>query len=418
MQSGLAPCGRATVTAIPQPAAAQAVAEQLVTVHGAYSPLELLLETNQLDYEGYRAWRRGERPTLDNALQGSVRDARRLVERVHSWARSLDFDAETVALYGIDDNAGTELTASTDSRLDELLHTEFRPSTERKQLDIFLDTGEVAAFNDVVEALSNRDAASAQARLRRLAELNAEHWAIADATTLIESLSVTSPRGRRQAEQHLERMERKWLPSACAVLHARARDLLTPLWRDIGRALEDAPFDPEHPHRHASWAYLNGLDWGNVKRHVENTSHYRSHPTLVGRLAEAEWRLRNHHAAYALWFHLCWQAPAHFEALIANARFPNATLREAWLDAQDEELTPPISPPWFPAWLGIVTPNVVRGFGPCSGDSDGERAFDLLLALAAGDSDRHDIDNRRALQALHPGLFRRYLSEVEATQRP
>ncbi len=396
----------------------QAVAQQLVTAHGAYSPLELLLETNQLDYEDYRAWRRGEQATLDNVLHGGGRSARKLVERVNSWARSLDFDAETVVLYGIDGNAGAELTASTDSRLDELLHTEYRPSAHRKQLDIFFDTGEVAAFNGVVDALASRDLATVRARLRRLAEINAEHWAIADATTLIEALAAPPPRGDDQAQKRLALMERKWLPAACAVLHARARDLLTPLWRDIGLALEGTPFDPNRPRRHASWAYLNGLDWNSVERHVRNTPRYRSYPALVGRLAEAEWRLRNRHAAYALWFHLCWRAPEHFEALIASTRFPNAALREAWLVAQQEDLKPPISPPWFPAWLAIAQPDVAGEFEPSEGSSDAERAFDLLLALAAGGSDRQDIDNRRALQALHPGLLSRYLAEIETAQEP
>ena len=58
-----------------------------------------------------------------------------------------------------------------------------------------------------------------------------------------------------------------------------------------------------------------------------------------------------------------------------------------------------------------------RGLGktvaPRGGEADPERAFDLVLSLVLGGTDRQDIDNRRALQALHPGLLQRYLDALD-----
>lgn len=60
-------------------AEAQTVVQQQLAEHGACSPLELLLATNQLDYDDYQAWRRGERATLDDALVEGTGSARQLI---------------------------------------------------------------------------------------------------------------------------------------------------------------------------------------------------------------------------------------------------------------------------------------------------------------------------------------------------
>ena len=62
------------------------------------------------------------------------------------------------------------------------------------------------------------------------------------------------PEGPKQGVDRFERMEREWVPAASALRGARRRDFLAPLWRDIGRALEPAPFDPGSPERHPSRA--------------------------------------------------------------------------------------------------------------------------------------------------------------------
>ena len=400
--------------AYPQSHDAQALVQQQLAAHGACSPLELLLETNRLDYDVYRAWRRGERATLDGVLIDGARDTRTWVEDVASWAQSLHLNAEIVDLYGIDDNAGAPLTASADTQLDELLHTEFRLAADRVQLDLFLDTTEAAAVDALVEALSAHDATAAQARLQELRRVNAAHWAADEAALLIEALRTAPPCGAAQGLRRLETLERQWLNAACAVLRTGARDFLTPLWRGVGQALEGVPYHPARPRQHSSWAYLNGLDWDNVKRTAQGVDGYRREPALLERLAEAEWRLRDRAAAVALWCLLCWRWPERFEATVDAANFPDHALKTAWLAAQESRTVPAITTEWFPAWLLVAEPGLAGELTPRHGTSDPERAFDLLLALFAGGSDRQDLDNRRALHALHPRLLERYLEAVGA----
>ena len=389
-----------------------AVVQRLLSTQRVYSPLEWLLETNNLGYEDYRAWRRGEKTTLDDALVHGLGRTRTLLKDATDCARALDVTPETVVLYGTDENAGTELTASRDRQLDQLLHTEFRLTEDRRQRDIFFDTPATAAFNDLVEALSGRDAVAASKRLEALAAVDVHHWAIADAATLIEALSSSPPNSAAQGRERLEMMERRLQPAASAVLHARARDFLTPLWRDIGTALESAAFDPASPHHHASWAHLQGHDWQNAKRVLE-AAPAPIHPLLLGWLAEAEWRLRDRAAAARCWFAQCWRGPDHFQAAIESPRFPDAGLKSAWGRAQDADLEPPIDAPWFPAWTIVAERGFAKALAPCGGRTAPERTFDIALALARGGTDRQNMRNRKSLQQLHPGILQHYLDSVE-----
>ena len=391
---------------------AQTAAQRLLAEHGACSPLEVLLATNHLHYDDYQAWRRGEQATLDDSLVGGAGDASTLMEALANWARSLRLEAQTVALYGTDDNAGAELRASASAPLDALLHTEFRPAAGRAQLDLFFDSSEAIAVNEVAAALAMRDATTADARLARLARLNAEHWAIPDVRTLLDALRAPAPEDAAAGIERLDVHERRWQPAACAVLHAGARDFLAPLWRSVGDAVASVSFQPAEPRRHSSWAYLNGLDWAKAAASAEAALAEDWHPDLACRLAEANWRLRQPNAARRQWFSLCWRAAAHFQPLIEQPKFPDAAMQSAWQAAKGADVEPPLTVAWLPAWM--VLEGTAAGLAPSDGEDEPQRAYDVLLALAAGGSDRQVIDNRRALQALHPGLLARYLAAREA----
>ena len=137
------------------------------------------------------------------------------------------------------------------------------------------------------------------------------------------------------------------------------------------------------------------------------------HPDLASRLAEARWRLRQPKAARQQWFALCWRAPDYFAEVIEQPKFPDVVMQKAWQTAKQADLEPPLTVAWLPAWMLLEGAAGARGFTATGGDSDAEQAFDLVLALVAGGSDRQVIDNRRALQQLHPGLLARYLAAQE-----
>ena len=62
--------------------------------YGEYVPLELLLTTNRLGYEDYRAWREGRLKTLDAVLADGTRESCAWLEVAQSWACALGLTPE------------------------------------------------------------------------------------------------------------------------------------------------------------------------------------------------------------------------------------------------------------------------------------------------------------------------------------
>ena len=390
----------------------QAAVQQLVMEQGEYAPLELLLATNRLAYEDYRAWREGRIETLDAVLADGNRETRAWLEMAQAWAEELGLAPEQTEHHGWGSNAGTVLTTSADSALNALLNTRFLHAREHAQLDLFLDSAQTAAVNELLDALTARDAVGARRALDRLVRLDRDHGQRFHAAKLISALEAPAPEGARLGVEQLERMEREWAPAASALLGARRRDFLAPLWRDIGLALDPIPFNPGNPGRHASRAYREGLDWEGMRRSVLAVPRYETEPVLLARLAEAHWRMRERARAIETWFALCRVAPEEFARLIEAPDFPDWTLRTAWRVAVESALELEMTPAWFPAWALLEEPGLAGVVAPRRTDDDPSRAFDAVVALLAHpDPDERGIELRRALQDIHPGLLKRFLEK-------
>ena len=390
----------------------QAAVQQLVVEHGEYAPLELLLATNRLGYEDYRAWRECRLETLDAVLRDGGRRARAWLEGAQSWAEALGLTPEPAVHHGWEESSGTVLVASVDPPLNALLSTRFRHAREHAQLDLFIDSAQTAAVNTLLDALNARDAGKAREALARLVRMERDHGQRFHACALISSLEAPAPADPERGLEQLERMEREWVPAASALLGARRRDFLAPLWRDIARALDPAPFDPDHPERHASRAYREGLDWERSRRSVLAVPGYETEPALLVRLAEACWRLRERVEAIESWFALCHLAPEAFERLLEAADFPDWALRSAWRVALEQDPECAMTPEWFPAWMLIEEPGLAAGLAPRHRDDAPSRAFDAVMALLAHPSpDERGMELRRSLQDIAPGLLERFLAK-------
>ena len=398
----------------------QAAVQQLVMEYGEYAPLELLLATNRLAYEDYRAWREGRLETLDAVLADGTAQTRMWLEGARSWADALGLACEPAVHHGWENNAGTVLAASADSALNALLNTRFRHSREHAQLDLFLDSAQTAAVNALLDALAARDAGNARRALERLVRIDRDHGQRFHAARLISALQAPAPEGPQRGVEQLERMEREWVPAASALLGARRRDFLAPLWRDIARALDPVPFDPGNPERHASRAYREGLDWERARRSVLAVPGHEEAPVLLARLAEAHWRMRDRAKAIETWFALCRFAPEEFASLVEAPDFPDWALRSAWRVALESDSAPKMTPAWFPAWMLLEEPGLAGVLAPRDTGDDPSRAFDAVMALLAHpDPDGRGIELRRALQAIHPGLLERFLAkQTQATPHP
>ena len=390
----------------------QAAVQQLVMEQGEYEPLELLLATNRLAWDDCRAWREGRLETLDTVLADGSRETRACLEGAQSWADALGLAPELAVHHGWEGNAGTVLAASADSALNALLSTRFRHTRKHAQLDLFLDSAQTAAVNALLDALTTRDAGIARRALDGLVRIDRDHGQRFHADRLISALEAPAPEGPRWGVEQLDRMEREWIPAASALLGARRRDFLAPLWRDIARALEPVAFNRSNPGRHASRVYREGLDWGGVRRSVLSVSGHETEPVLLARLAEAYWRLRERARAIETWFAMCRLAPEEFAGLIEAPDFPDWALRSAWRVAAESDLEPQVTPAWFPAWMLLEEPGLAGVLAPRGTCDDPSRAFDAVIALLAHpDPDARGIELRRALQAIHTGLLERFLAK-------
>ena len=274
--------------------------------------------------------------------------------------------------------------------------------------------------NKLREAIRAGDTGEAEHKLNELAGRNSEHKILDPATVLIEALGTAHPHEPVTALMYQDRLEGEWASAGEAIFGKRAKALLTPFWRAVGQALENMAFDPAHPDRHASRAYLECGDWKAVIRVVQAEDRFEKQPVLIERmakalwqidqglqalesmafdpvhsdrhasraylecgdweavirvaqaedgfekqpvlltrLAEARWQNKQDKQAIECWFELCWLDQRYFEELIESEHFPAPWLVEYWNQAMDVDIEcdePDISVEWFPAWVLLCDP--------------------------------------------------------------
>ena len=271
------------------------------------------------------------------------------------------------------------------------------------QLDLFSDSASVQASNALRWALTNRDVAGARRAHRKLAALDASHRWLTCAERLIDAVQMPALDGNANAVEALLHLDGDWTDAADNIFGDGQHDLLLLAWRAVAATLAGAEFDPEHPNRHASYAWMNSGDWTSVERAIRGVPDYRYQPALLARMAEALRRQRRWFDAVDHWFALCWQAPREFHRLMEHGGIQDRTMRDGWNAGRDQDVEPEISAAWFPAWMLLYKPGLARKVAGAVGDSGPEAAFNAMAALATGRGPVADL--RKRLQRIHPGLL-------------
>ncbi|MYH69174.1 MAG: hypothetical protein F4147_03385 [Gammaproteobacteria bacterium] len=275
------------------------------------------------------------------------------------------------------------------------------------QFDLFLHSADVVAENELREALLARNASEAQQRLAKLRARNPDHKALKPASTMIDALQAAQPQDSSAALEQLDRLEQAWAPAAETLFGMDGQNILAPLWRAAGLALEGVWFDPDQPCRHASRAYLACGDWTSVLRVIQAEQDCEKQPVLLERMAQALWQIHRTAQAVERWFRLCWLAPAYFEKLIKNGHITASLLREHWNTFINTDMEPELTTAWYPAWVLLHEPGLARSVTGCGAMTGPERAFNLVKALLSSDDEQLAL--RQELRDLHPGLFHYYL---------
>ena len=281
------------------------------------------------------------------------------------------------------------------------------PIVFRSQTDLFFDSREVVANNELREALRSGNASAAERKLGELAGLAPDHATLQPSAVIIDALRTPAPRDLSATVAYLEKLTREWTLAAQTLFKAEGKALLAPRWRAVGQALESVAFDPAHPDRHASSAYLEAGDGEAAIGAVQAEDGFAEQPVLIGRLAQALWQTQRTVQAIERWFALCWSAPEYFTGLIENGHISAPLLLEHWREAINADVEPEISTVWFPAWMILHEPGLARFIKSRGAASGPQRAFDLARELVMSDDEQ--IEARQELKHIHPGLFRRFL---------
>ena len=275
------------------------------------------------------------------------------------------------------------------------------------QFDLFLDSAEVVAENELREALRAGNANEAQQKLTELRTRDPDHKTLKPASTMIYALKAALPHDPNTALECLDRLEQEWTPAAKILFGVEGQEILAPLWRAAGLALESIRFDPAHPDHHASRAYLECGDWSAALRVIQAEPGCENQPVLLERMAKALWQTDRTAQAVEQWFVLCWLSPEYFEGMIRNGHTPASFLLEHCNQAMDADMEPELSVEWYPAWVMLHEPGLARSVKSRDAVTGPERAFNLIKELLLSNDEQLAL--RRELRDIHPGLFHYYL---------
>jgi hypothetical protein len=390
----------------------QAQVDAQLLEQGAFAPLELLFNTGRLLYSDYESWRRRELDLLDGALMGNPDKIKAELEQAIGYARRIGLVEQpqeflpwhTEGTPGDSVSAARPLRISMDAQLQKLIGARYIRAQNLPQMDLFFDNPIVALTNGIVQALATRNLPDAQ---RQLDQLYAQAPTHADLAAFDQLLAALGHLGHPIEDP---RAEMAFLlevsPTARRLLAAQSRDLLSPLWIQLGGALANVAFNPEEPNLHRSFAFGQAQDWTAVSDCVTRELNWQWHPPLCLRMVESAFHRRKRVEALAAWCHVCWRAPESASESITRLRQPELiSLWNRFLDEED-----PLQEVDFAAWLLIQEPALILQLAEDLPPSDTPaeehyRAVHRCLRARRARRQDEELAQRKLLQKSNPALF-------------
>jgi len=396
---------------------------------GAFTALAWLIDCGRLAGDVYDGWRRRDIEFLDDALMGSKEKIRAQLEAATAYARKIGLVEQAQEFYAwgtAPQGAEAALRISSDPQWHRLVAGRYVRAQNALQMDLFFDNPIVALTNGIVRALATRNRSECRRLLDRLYESAPNHADLAAFDALQGALDhlnrpIVDP--RRELG-----FLRAIAPSAKRLLGFQARDLLSPLWRQLAAALELRPYAAAEPELHGSFALSQAQDWPQVCDSVTREPDWRLQPALCLRLAQAAFHCRNRELKLSAWFHLCWRAPMQATEALEHPRHQDTGIAALWQRyvASAEDLSLPGDAPEtaltaldFPAWLLLREPGLAQRLDPelPTGDTPAEECFRCVhrwIEARRAHRQSDEMALRKTLQAGHPVLFRHLKQAVLA----
>jgi hypothetical protein len=212
-------------------------------------------------------------------------------------------------------------------------------------------------------------------------------------------------------------MENVLVPAAQLVFGAtEASNWLGPVWRSMASEAEQLAFDANQPQAHAAPMLLAAADWAAAETSIERIPSWRRIPATLAWMTEVRFARAGLESAWPLLLELAWSNSGLFGELAERLPDPrlrtllqrfDADLEIFYEDAADFG--------WFPAWLLIAEPSLLPIFRNTMqhDNKPAERCAHIVMELLISErqgGQRMDVEHRRRLRALHPGLFKLYMS--------
>jgi len=397
----------------------QAQVDAQLLEQGAFAPLELLFNSGRLLYSDYESWRRREIEFLDGVLMGNPDKIKAELEQAAGYARRIklveqaqEFHAWHQAAPEAAGGGDRPLRISMDPQLQRLIGSRYVRAQSVPQLDLFFDNPVVALTNGIVQALTTHNLMSAQRQLDQLYTQAPTHSELAAFDQLLAALAhLAHPVAEPRAElAFLVEVT----PTARRLLGAQSRDLLSPLWMQLGDAVRGSAFDTDEPALHRSFALSQAQDWAGVTDSVLSEPGWQRHAPLCLRLVESAFNRRQRVAALAAWCHVCWRAPAETSQAVSKLRQPElTTLWQRFLDDEPDAQTAgesSLTEIDFPAWLLLSEPGLALQLAEelATGTPAEEpyRCVHRWIHARRARRQSEELALRKSLQASHPALFR------------
>lgn len=286
------------------------------------------------------------------------------------------------------------------------------------QLDIFEHSRDVMLRNELAQALQRRDAQAAKSARQALATEYPVDPALADAATLLESLSYFDAArfaAPAEVQQTCERVEKDVAPAARRQFGGAAADAwLSTLWASLARRASQLPYCRDEPQSHCAELWLRAGEWEAAVEAVERIESWWRIPAPLAWMARARWQVSGLDLALPRLVELAWVSPRRFEELARSLqdRALHALLQR--FDADFEGGGDSDDAAWFPAWLLTERPQFseLPAAARTSRGSPAEQGWQLLMTLLSLERQgRHAdlIEHRRRLKGLHEGLYRSYM---------
>lgn len=296
-----------------------------------------------------------------------------------------------------------------------------------RQLDIFLDSHEVALANAVVAALCAHEgerAAQAVASLRAEAPQRPELPAfalLADCLALFEKPDLAALDTNAMAAV-VDLLEARVVPAA-RVLGSRSEAFLPFFWKRLARAAGDA-FDAQRPHLAAADLFLRAGDHAAAETAARAIVGHPTHPAVLRWQAIARHRLAGATGALAEIFAAAWHHPDRFPALLAE--LGDTRLDRDW--SQFQAAVDELDAAWFPAWylnhhseaVGAIDAALQRYPRPADEPRSAMHACVLLAGIVELEERGHSrelIEQRARLRALDAEFFALYMRSRSVRHR-